>query len=116
LTNFTALQHPPKDNESIVTQYSAYPLEDLGLLKMDFLGLRNLTIIKRALKIIKEVKGDEFDILKIPLDDKKVFEVFSNGDTTGVFQFESAGMRTWLKNLKPTDINDIIAMVSLYRP
>lgn len=116
LTNFTALQHPPKDNESIVTQYSAYPLEDLGLLKMDFLGLRNLTIIKRALKIIKEVKWEEFDILKIPLDDKKVFEVFSNGDTTGVFQFESAGMRTWLKNLKPTDINDIIAMVSLYRP
>lgn len=116
LTNFTALQHPPKEGDSIVTQYSAYPLEDLGLLKMDFLWLRNLTIIKRALSIIKNQKNIEFDILKIPLDDKKVFEVFSNGDTTWVFQFESDWMRQWLKNLKPNDINDIIAMVSLYRP
>lgn len=116
LTHFTALQHPPKDDESIVTQYSAYPLEDLGLLKMDFLWLRNLTIIKRALRIIKKEKNIEIDILKIPLDDTKVFEIFANGDTTWVFQFESDGMRQWLKNLKPTDINDIIAMVSLYRP
>ncbi len=116
LTKFTALQHPPKDNTTIITQYSAYPLEDLWLLKMDFLWLRNLTIIKRTLKIIKRVKGKEFDILKIPLDDKKVFHVFAEGDTTWVFQFESSGMRNWLKLLKPTDINDIIAMVSLYRP
>ncbi len=116
LTHFTALQYPPKDNSTIITQYSAYPLEDLWLLKMDFLGLRNLTIVKRALKIIKRVKEVEFDILKIPLDDSNVFQVFAQGDTTWVFQFESSGMRSWLKILKPTDINDIIAMVSLYRP
>ncbi|MCP4522884.1 MAG: DNA polymerase III subunit alpha, partial [Candidatus Gracilibacteria bacterium] len=116
MTNFTALQHPPKDAESIVTQYSAYPLEDLGLLKMDFLGLRNLTIIKRAQKIIKKSKGEEFDILKIDLNDQKVFDVFSAGDTTGVFQFESDGMRKYLQDLKPNTFEDLIAMVSLYRP
>lgn len=116
MTNFTALQHPPKDAEAIVTQYSAYPLEDLGLLKMDFLWLRNLTIIKRAQKIIKNNKWDDFDILKIDLNDQKVFDVFSAGDTTGVFQFESDGMRKYLKDLKPNVFEDLIAMVSLYRP
>ena len=116
MTNFTALQHPPKDAEAIVTQYSAYPLEDLGLLKMDFLWLRNLTIIKRAQKIIKNNKWDTFDILKIDMDDQKVFEVFAAGDTTGVFQFESDGMRKYLKDLKPNVFEDLIAMVSLYRP
>ncbi|MDD3793343.1 MAG: DNA polymerase III subunit alpha [Candidatus Gracilibacteria bacterium] len=116
MTNFTALQHPPKDAESIVTQYSAYPLEDLGLLKMDFLGLRNLTIIKRAQKIIKNNKGIDIDILKIDLNDPKVFEIFALGDTTGVFQFESDGMRKYLKDLAPDSFEDLIAMVSLYRP
>ena len=116
MTNFTALQHPPKDAEAIVTQYSAYPLEDLWLLKMDFLWLRNLTIIKRAQKIIKNNKWDTFDILKINMDDPKVFEVFAAGDTTGVFQFESDGMRKYLRDLKPNVFEDLIAMVSLYRP
>lgn len=116
MTNFTALQHPPKDAEAIVTQYSAYPLEDLGLLKMDFLWLRNLTIIKRAKKIIKNNKWDDFDILKIDLNDQKVFDVFSAGDTTWVFQFESDGMRKYLRDLKPNVFEDLIAMVSLYRP
>ncbi|NVP17200.1 DNA polymerase III subunit alpha [Candidatus Gracilibacteria bacterium] len=116
MTNFTALQHPPKDSESIVTQYSAYPLEDLGLLKMDFLGLRNLTIIKRATKIIKNHKNVDIDILGIDLNDPKVFEVFALGDTTGVFQFESDGMRKYLKDLAPDSFEDLIAMVSLYRP
>ena len=116
MTNFTALQHPPKDAEAIITQYSADPLEDLGLLKMDFLWLRNLTIIKRAQKIIKNNKWDVFDILKISLKDQKVFDVFSAWDTTWVFQFESDGMRKYLKDLKPNVFEDLIAMVSLYRP
>ncbi|MDQ7023311.1 MAG: DNA polymerase III subunit alpha [Candidatus Gracilibacteria bacterium] len=116
VTNFCPLQHPPKDDKVIITQYSAYPLEDLGLLKMDFLGLRNLTIIKNTQKIVKNNKGDEFDILKVPLDDPKCFEIFANGDTTGVFQFESEGMRKYLKDLSPDTFEDLIAMVSLYRP
>ncbi|MDD2871632.1 MAG: DNA polymerase III subunit alpha [Candidatus Gracilibacteria bacterium] len=116
MTKFTALQHPPKDPEAVVTQYSAYPLEDLGLLKMDFLGLRNLTVIKRAQNIIKSSKNINVDILDIDLNDPKVFKIFANGDTTGVFQFESDGMRKYLKDLAPDSFEDLIAMVSLYRP
>ncbi len=116
MTNFTALQHPPKDSESIITQYSAYPLEDLWLLKMDFLWLRNLTIIKRAQKIIKANSWDEFDMLKLDMNDQKVFEIFSTWDTTWVFQFESDWMRKYLKDLWPNSFEDLIAMVSLYRP
>jgi len=116
VTQFCPLQHPPKDDKVIVTQYSAYPLEDLGLLKMDFLWLRNLTIIKNTQKIVKNNKWDEFDILKVPLDDKKVFEIFAAWDTTWVFQFESDWMRKYLKDLAPDTFEDLIAMVSLYRP
>ena len=116
MTNFTALAHPPKDATSIVTQYSAYPLEDLGLLKMDFLGLRNLTIIKRAQEIIEFSKGKKVDILDVPMDDSEVYKIFAAGDTTGVFQFESDGMRKYLKDLAPDAFEDLIAMVSLYRP
>ena len=116
MTQFTALQHPPKDPEAVVTQYSAYPLEDLGLLKMDFLWLRNLTVIKRAQKIIKANKGDEVDILWVDLNDQKVFDIFAAWDTTWVFQFESDGMRKYLKDLAPDSFEDLIAMVSLYRP
>ena len=116
MTNFTALQHPPKDPEAVVTQYSAYPLEDLWLLKMDFLWLRNLTIIKRAQKIIKENKWNSFDILKLDMWDQKVFEVFAAWDTTWVFQFESDWMRKYLRDLAPDTFEDLIAMVSLYRP
>lgn len=116
MINFTALQHPPKDPVSIITQYSAYPLEDLGLLKMDFLWLRNLTIIKRAGKIIKANKWETFDILKLNMADQKVFKIFSDWDTTWVFQFESDWMRKYLKDLSPDTFEDLIAMVSLYRP
>ena len=116
MLNFTALQHPPKDPVAIVTQYSAYPLEDLGLLKMDFLWLRNLTIIKRTVDIIKETKWDDIDILRVDLNDPKVFEVFAAWDTTWVFQFESDWMRKYLKDLWPDTFEDLIAMVSLYRP
>ena len=100
----------------IATQYSMGPIEDLGLLKMDFLGLSNLTIIKNALRIIKKVYKQDIDITKIPLDDKETFSLFQRGDTTGVFQLESSGMKRYLKELKPTVFDDIVAMVALYRP
>ena len=116
MLNFTALQHPPKDPEVVVTQYNAGPLEDLGLLKMDFLWLRNLTIIKRTQKIVEANKWDKFDVLKLDMADQKVFEIFAAGDTTWVFQFESDWMRKYLKDLWPDTFEDLIAMVSLYRP
>jgi DNA polymerase III subunit alpha len=100
----------------IATQYSMGPIEELGLLKMDFLGLSNLTIIKNALRIIKRVHGDDIDIGQLPLDDKPTYELFQKGDTTGVFQFESAGMKRYLRQLKPTVFDDLIAMNALYRP
>lgn len=116
MTDYCPLQHPPKDIVTTVTQFSAKPLEDLGLLKMDFLGLRNLTIIERCLKIIKKQHDRDIDMLKISFADQKVFKIFAEGDTTGVFQFESAGMRKYLRDLKPNTFEDIIAMVALYRP
>jgi DNA polymerase-3 subunit alpha len=100
----------------VATQYSMNPIEELGLLKMDFLGLSNLTIIKNALRIIKKVYENDIDITSIPLDDEETFKLFQRGDTTGVFQLESAGMKRYLKELKPTVFDDIIAMVALYRP
>lgn len=100
----------------VATQYSMGPVEELGLLKMDFLGLSNLTIINNALRIIRRVHNKDIDINTIPLDDEKAYELFQRGDTTGVFQVESAGMKRYLKDLKPTTFEDIIAMVALYRP
>jgi len=116
LVKYSAFQHPPKDDKTIITQYSAKPLEALGLLKMDFLGLKNLTIIQRTINIIKRIQGHKIDIRTIPIDDKKTYELFARGETTGVFQFESGGMRRYLRELKPTEFEDIIAMVALYRP
>lgn len=115
LTKYTPLQKST-DEEAIITQYSMKPLEELGLLKMDFLGLKNLTIIRETLSTIERAYGIKINLTEIPLDDKKTFELLAAGDTTGVFQLESAGMRRYLKELKPTSLNDIIAMVSLYRP
>jgi len=100
----------------VATQYSMGPIDELGLLKMDFLGLSNLTIINNALRIIKRVYKDDIDINAIPLDDDKTLDLFRRGDTTGVFQFESAGMKRYLKQLKPTEFDDLIAMNALYRP
>ena len=100
----------------VTTQYAMGPIEELGLLKMDFLGLSNLTIIKNALRIIKKVHAQNIDINTIPLDDIKTFELLQRGDTTGVFQLESSGMKRYLKELKPTVFDDIIAMAALYRP
>lgn len=100
----------------VATQYPMGPVEELGLLKMDFLGLSNLTIINNALRIIKKVYGREIDLGDIPLDDVPTYELFQRGDTTGVFQLESAGMKRYLRELKPTVFEDIVAMVALYRP
>lgn len=100
----------------IATQYPMGPVEELGLLKIDFLGLSNLTIINNALRIIKRVNGVDININNIPLDDAPTFELLQRGETTGVFQLESAGMKRYLKELKPTVFDDIIAMVALYRP
>lgn len=100
----------------VTTQYPMGPVDELGLLKMDFLGLSNLTIIKNCLRIIKRVYGQEIDINTVPLEDAQTFQLFQRGDTTGVFQLESAGMKRYLKELKPTVFDDIIAMVALYRP
>ncbi|BFD24969.1 MAG: DNA polymerase III subunit alpha [Candidatus Parcubacteria bacterium] len=116
LTDYTPIQYVSASDKSIVSQYSANPLESLGLLKMDFLGLKNLTIIESALKIIKNTRGLKIDIETIPLDDEATYKLFQNGETTGVFQFESSGMKRYLKDLKPTEFEDIIAMVALYRP
>lgn len=116
LTNFVPLQRAPQNPNIIITQFEMHSIEDLGLLKMDLLGLKNLTIIEESIRLIKEISGDEVNIFKLPLDDKKVFKLLQEGDTTGVFQLESSGMRRYLKDLKPNEFEDIIAMVSLYRP
>ncbi len=113
---YTALQRAPKDDQIIITQYSAKPLESLGLLKMDFLGLTNLTVIQTTLEIIKRLHGRDIDMNGLPLDDPETYKLLQRGDTTGVFQLESGGMRRYLKQLKPTEFGDITAMVSLYRP
>ncbi|MDD2549435.1 MAG: DNA polymerase III subunit alpha [Bacteroidales bacterium] len=105
-----------KDAELYVTQYDGKHVEDIGLLKMDFLGLKTLSIIKDALQFIKESKGIDVDIDHVALDDKKTFELYSRGDTTALFQFESPGMKKHLRALKPSRFEDLIAMNALYRP
>ena len=115
LTDYVPLYKNPSTGD-ITTQLDMKSVEDLGLLKMDFLGLRNLTVIDRTLKIIKSRHGEDIDISKLDLDDKTVFNLFASGNTIGIFQFESSGMQEHLKNLKPTRFDDLIAMNSLYRP
>lgn len=115
LTEYVPLQVNTKA-EGVITQYEMHALEDVGLVKMDFLGLANLSIIEDALKIIKKTKGVSLDMAKIPLDDPKTYKLLSEGKTSGVFQLESEGMKRYLKELKPSNINDVMAMVALYRP
>ncbi len=110
------IQAGQREDTAYVTQYSLNSAESVGLVKMDFLGLSNLTIIQDALEIIDAVHNVKVDIEHVPLDDKKTFELLGRGDTTGVFQLESDGMKRYIKELKPSHIEDIIAMVSLYRP
>ncbi|WP_416827696.1 DNA polymerase III subunit alpha [Ectobacillus polymachus] len=113
LTDHVAIQ---EGHIVYITQYPAEVLEELGLLKMDFLGLRNLTILDQIQKLIQESKGVEIDYRQIPLHDRRTFALLSKGDTTGVFQLESAGMRNVLRSLKPTEFEDIVAVNALYRP
>lgn len=116
LVESVPLQHPPGEDEAIVTQYEMHAIEDLGLLKMDFLGLKNLTIIEDTLARIFVVRNEKIDIDKIPYDDKKTYQLLQEAITTSVFQLESDGMKRYLKELKPTEFEDIVAMVALYRP
>ncbi len=116
LINYVPLQRAPQNENVIITQFEMHSIEDLGLLKIDLLGLKNLTIIEEAIRLIKEIKDEEIKISQIPLDDKKTFKLLQEADTTGIFQLESSGMRRYLRELKPTEFEDIIAMVALYRP
>jgi DNA polymerase-3 subunit alpha len=120
VVNYTPLQYVSGDTENMVTQYSSSTkssyIEKVGLLKMDFLGLKNLTIIQHTLKIIEKTKGAKIEIDDIPLNDTKAYELLQNALTTGVFQLESGGMKRYLKQLRPTTFEDVIAMVALYRP
>jgi DNA polymerase-3 subunit alpha len=100
----------------VVTQYSMGPIEEIGLLKMDFLGLRNLDVIEDAVEIIARSRGVELDMAAIPMDDAKTFAMLAKGDGTGVFQLESEGMREAMKKVQPSEFDDIVALVSLYRP
>lgn len=115
LSKYTACQFGARGDE-IVTQYSMKPLEDLGLLKMDFLGLKNLTVIEETERLVKLIHDETVDVTKVPLDDEITFKLLQRADTTGVFQLESGGMRRYLKQLKPTEFDDIVAMGALYRP
>ncbi len=115
LTDFVPLFRPAKGGE-VTTQYDMKSLEEIGLLKMDFLGLRTLTVIQDTLEIVQRNKQEKIGVKDIPLNDKKTFKLLSRGDTVGVFQFESSGMRDYLRKLKPEKLEDMIAMNALYRP
>ncbi|MBN2835638.1 MAG: DNA polymerase III subunit alpha [Candidatus Delongbacteria bacterium] len=113
---YAPLMYPPKDEKTVISQYEGPQLESIGLLKMDFLGLRNLSIIANCLRFIEENYNIKLDIDNIPLDDQLTFKVYSDGLTDGIFQFESAGMKKFLKQLKPDRFDDLVAMNALYRP
>ena len=115
LTNFVPVA-TAKDSDLVCTQYDNSVAEDAGLLKMDFLGLKTLTLIKDAIKYIKQTKGIDIDPDEIPIDDKATYELFQRGETIGIFQYESPGMQKYLKELRPTQFLDLIAMNALYRP
>ena len=118
LTEYLPLQRPKGDetSELAMTQYAMDPVAKLGLLKMDFLGLTSLTILDRAVKMVERTRGIGIDLHRLPLDDRKTFELLSSGKTTDVFQLESAGMQRYIKELKPSSLGDIAAMIALYRP
>ena len=119
LTETVPLQRPARGDENspvMMTQFSMDPVAHLGLLKMDFLGLTSLTILDQAVKLVRESAGVEIDLQTLPLDDGKTYELLSSGNTTDVFQLESAGMQRYIEKLKPSNIGDIAAMIALYRP
>ena len=109
------LQHAT-NSDGLMTQYEMHGVEALGLLKFDFLGLANLTILRQAVDLIRAERGVDIDIDNLPLEDAKTFELLASGETTGVFQLESPGMRRYVKELRPTSVLDLAAMVALFRP
>lgn len=115
LTDFSPVQRE-SGGDKITTQYEMKSVEAAGVLKNDFLGIRNLSILGNAVEIVKKTTGDEIDIYHLPLDDKKTFDMLARGETMGVFQLSGSGMTRWVKELKPNRIEDIMAMVALYRP
>jgi DNA polymerase-3 subunit alpha len=115
LTDLMPLQKAT-NSDSLMTQYEMHAIEALGLLKFDFLGLSNLTILRQAVDLVKANRGVEIDLDNIPLDDARTFELLASGETTGIFQLESAGMRRYIRELRPTSVYDLAAMVALYRP
>jgi DNA polymerase-3 subunit alpha len=118
LTTYVPLQRPVRaDNEGIaMTQFSMVPIAKLGLLKMDFLGLTNLTIVAKTLKLIEDSTGQRIDLREIPLDDKAAYDLLGSAETVGVFQLEGSGMRRYIKDMKPASVRDLAAMIALYRP
>jgi DNA polymerase-3 subunit alpha len=116
LTDFVPLQYDTKGENKIITQYDMHAVDEAGLLKFDFLGIKNLSILSDAVKNVKDFYGITVDIENIPLDDKKTFTMLAKGETIGLFQLNGSGMTAYLKQLKPTSIHDINAMVALYRP
>jgi DNA polymerase-3 subunit alpha len=116
LVNYTPLHRPTKGGAGAITQYTMEVLEDIGLLKMDYLGLSTLTIIQRTLDLLWETRGTKLTPNDIPLDDPAIYELLSSGEVAGIFQVESAGMRRVLTSLRPSEFNDIVAVISLYRP
>lgn len=118
ISNFCPIYKGSKEDDVIVSQFDKDDVEAVGLVKFDFLGLSNLSVIAKAVKTIKQhnLTDKDIDINDIPLDDPRVFKLYQTGDTTGIFQVESSGMREYLKCLKPTNFNDIVAMLALYRP
>jgi len=116
ITDYVPIQKEGKGGDRLMTQFEGGPIEYLGLMKFDFLGLSNLTIIQNTLKQIKYTLNEEIDIDEIDLNDKKTFELFQQGNTTGIFQFESDGMKKYLKDLMPTEIEDLIFLNAAYRP
>ncbi len=116
LVNYLPLQLAPQDKNNVITQFEMHSVEDLGLLKMDLLGLRNLTVIEETVRLVKDTRGEELKISELPLNDKKTFELLRAANTTGVFQFESSGMKRYMKEIEPTSIEDLIALVALFRP
>ncbi|MGA3292007.1 MAG: DNA polymerase III subunit alpha [Candidatus Microgenomates bacterium] len=115
ITDFSPVQKEPS-GEKVITQYEMHASEDVGLIKFDILGIRNLSILGAAVDIVQRLHNVQIDLHKIPLDDKKTFEMLAKGETMGVFQFASGGMTKYLVELKPTQIEDLMAMVALYRP
>src|SRR4029079_10042129 len=113
LTEFVPTQLDPRGGK-IITQYDMHGVEDAGLLKFDFLGITNLSILGDAIRLVESIQHIDVDLSKLPIDDKKTFQMLARGETIGLFQLNGSGMTKWLKELKPNKIEDINAMVALY--